>query len=54
MKLLPLVLLLLLSSCMRPQMQVCDTPRACVFNFNTCTTADACSAKPLELKGALP
>lgn len=45
-----LLLALSLGGCLKPAAEVCNKPGACVFNFNTCTIQDACTAKPLELK----
>ncbi len=47
-----LLVLLLLSACVRPQISVCGQPGSCVLN--TCTADNACNAKPVEIKGGLP
>lgn len=45
-----MVLALSLGGCLKPAAEVCNRPGACVLNFNTCTTPNACTAKPLEVK----
>lgn len=48
MKALGLLLALALAGCIHPTIEVCSKPGACVLN--TCTTDNACNAKPLELR----
>lgn len=47
-------LLLVLAGCIRPQFvtHVCEQPNSCIIS--TCTAGNACTAKPVELKGLEP